>query len=447
MTNFKFAHDWLAAGNDAPEYCQTTAMLALHIGDVNLMQNEDVWSRTIRESVLASAYPLAMWLASSWWRLNWEPLPAHGVRPSVDWRMAHELGAANHGFVWPQVIFASDCEAMQVWAVASKNANDKQSVRYLNGLDVPASITLTDFQQGVEDFIAAVLSRLDAMDCRNTELWNLWQLIQEERADPQSSTNRRLEAEMGYDPDECPEKLIDKALELERQMGTGALTELAPVYGKPATQAPLSAIEEIADSPGLIGMPTVPHSHGAPCTLGAPWQRAVAAAGALRQALDNPHGMMDNGKLYDLLGLKASEVEQWSPAKRYDAAIAVPRSDNRFKFIPRKKHPVAKRFELARFLGDYLLTGPTNEQWLASTDLATSRQKFQRAFAAEFLCPIAALQEFLQDDHSESAIEDAVQHFQVSSETVGSLLVNNRLIRCPFVVDYAEPRLPYPLGI
>jgi hypothetical protein len=111
------------------------------------------------------------------------------------------------------------------------------------------------------------------------------------------------------------------------------------------------------------------------------------------------------------------------------------------------KHPIAKRFELARFIGDYILTGHTNGEWLTSTDLSTSRQKYQKAFAAEFLCPIAALREFLQEDYSESAIEDAVDHFQVSQMTVDSLLVNNRLIPSPSMLDYANARLPYQLNI
>jgi hypothetical protein len=447
MTKFGFTYDWLSAGNGAPEHVHTTAMLALHIGNVNLMQNDDVWSKSVRESVLVSAYPLAMWLAASWWRLNWEPLPAHGVPPPVDWRLAHEMGAANHGFVWPQIIFASDSEAMQVWAVGS-SAKYQQSVRYLNGLDIPVSLSLSDFQRGVDDFIAAVLNRLNAVNCKDTGLWHLWQLIQEDRTDPESAKYRRLEAEMGYDPDECPEALMDKALALQKQIGPAALSELAPVYGKSVTQAPLSAIEEIADSPGLVGVPTDPRSsHGTPSIQGAPWQRAVEAAGAVRQALGNQYNIMDNAHLCELLGINASEIDNWSPAKRNNVAIAVPGPEERYKFMPRKKHPIAKRFELARFLGDYLLTDRTHGQWLASTDLATSRQKYQRAFAAEFLCPIVALQEYLQDDYSESAVEDAAQHFQVSQTTVETLLTNNGLIPSPFVLDYAEARLPYRTSI
>lgn len=69
----------------------------------------------------------------------------------------------------------------------------------------------------------------------------------------------------------------------------------------------------------------------------------------------------------ELLGLKSFDVDQWSPARRNDAAIAVSHNRNQYKFIPRKKHPIAKRFELARLLGDYLLTEQRNGQWLTST--------------------------------------------------------------------------------
>lgn len=37
---------------------------------------------------------------------------------------------------------------------------------------------------------------------------------------------------MGYDPDECPEEITDKALDLENRMGEDALSELIPIYGR-----------------------------------------------------------------------------------------------------------------------------------------------------------------------------------------------------------------------
>jgi hypothetical protein len=62
---------------------------------------------------------------------------------------------------------------------------------------------------------------------------------------------------------------------------------------------------------------------------------------------------------------------------------------------------------LSRFLGDYLFSGTDNDAWITNTDLGTARQKYQRAFAAEFLCPINGLGDYLQGNFTEPALEDA----------------------------------------
>ena len=80
-------------------------------------------------------------------------------------------------------------------------------------------------------------------------------------------------------------------------------------------------------------------------------------------------------------------------------------------------------------------------EWLTNTDLRTARQKYQKAFAAEFLCPIKSLIGFLEEDFSESAIEDAANYFEVSEWTVSSLLANNHFISHHLMND-----IPYPMG-
>ena len=65
-----------------------------------------------------------------------------------------------------------------------------------------------------------------------------------------------------------------------------------------------------------------------------------------------------------------------------------------------------------------------------SSDLTTARQKRQRSFAAEFLCPIDALVAFLNGNYSESAQEEAAENFQVSEKTVETLLINHGYVDC-----------------
>ena len=439
MSDFAITCEWLTAGSDDPELRETASQLTFRIGGVSLTQNEDVWSRTVRNSVFVSAYPLAIWMAASWWRLNYEPLPRPGTSPVLDWRMGHELGAANHGYVWPHVVLAPDGEVVQVWAVPS-DARSRQSVRFLAGLPAPRSVAMKDFQREVDGFIGAVLSRLRAVGHPDTDLAGLWRLVMQDRADVQASRVRRIEAQMGYDPEECPEPVMAEALLLEERMGSHTLSELAPVYGKRDSGAALGEISRLAEDAGLHGKPKVSPVEETHSEL--PWQRGVRAARTLRHQLGLNGTWVDDETLYGLLGLKAEAVENWWPPSRHQVGLAIPVQQGSLKFVPRKRHPIAKRFEFSRFLGDFIGSGSDPKRWLASTDLTTSRQKYQRAFAAEFLCPIDSLTSFLEGDFSESAVEEAGIRFGVSDQTVESLLANNGYTSSRFV----DGGLPYRLA-
>ncbi|WP_049297958.1 hypothetical protein, partial [Pseudomonas aeruginosa] len=215
MSDISFSIDWLSSGEEPPIFRDTSGHLAIHLDAFCLTRNEDVWSRTVRDKVLVSAYPLALWLASSWWRLNFEPLPRMGARPPLDWRMAHELGAANHGYVWPRVIFAPDGEIVNVWSEQIRM--DGQSVQYLYGLETPCAVKLDNFQREIAGFIESVLSRLDALGHRQTDLAELWSFVREDRENTEVMRLRILEAQMGYDPEECPQDIISKALSLQKE--------------------------------------------------------------------------------------------------------------------------------------------------------------------------------------------------------------------------------------
>lgn len=443
MPRLQFAAEWQSTGVGPAELRDSSAFLTVRLGDAVITRSEDVWSKTIRDSVLVSTYPLAMWLAASWWRLNWEPLPKQGIRPDGQWRMAHEMGAANRGYVWPHVVFASDNEVMQVWATTPESTHE-QSVRYLTACAV--TMTLEEFRAGVDGFIDSVLSRLSAMGQQSSDLAQLWDLVRSDREDPEASRYRRIEGALGYDPDDASEALMRQALALDQEMGGGSLTELAPLFGRFGGDQSLAVLGELRDRPGLVGKPTVPRLEAARSKpFGEPpWVRAVAAARALRQEIGVGEGKVDSKVLLDLLGLK--DVGDGGIELHGRSGLGIPQAAGQMKFIPRKRHPISKRFEFSRFVADVIQVQDA-PQWLASTDLSTSRQKFQRAFAAEFLCPIDQLTSFLGGDYSETGIEDAAAHFDVSERTVESLLANNGVIPAPWMSDYVQVRTPYQMGV
>ncbi|CAM5785074.1 ImmA/IrrE family metallo-endopeptidase [Castellaniella caeni] len=439
MAEMSIDVQWMAAASGEPEIQATAAWLGISVDGVSLTRNQDIWAKTVRDNVFVSAYPLAMWLANSWWRLNHEPLPRQ--QPGHGWRMAHELGAANHGFVWPRIMFIPDGEFIDVWARASMTPN--QSVQYLQTLDAPKQLGLAGFHKSVEQFMGSVLARLDAREASGSDLAHVWAILQEELADPEMARRRKLEAQLGFDAEACPEEALSAALQWSPLVGDEALSELAPAIASFEASPDLALIGRLADADGMVGAPEFSFGDIDHLRHGAPWERAVHDARALRQKLGNTSDPIPSQELQGLLGLGRDAVAAWpAPQGRSPVAVAMPTNGRHLKFIPRRHNPVGKRFELARFLGEHLRTAPRGARWLASTDLGTYCQKYQRAFAAEFLCPINALLSYLDGDFSSYAMEEAAERFDVSEQTVTSLLYNNGHLHRQWSED-----MPYQVAV
>lgn len=425
-----FSIQWEAAGNDSAELYHTMARFSFTVNEYLLTRNEDAWSRTVKDDVLVSLFPLATWFASSWWRLLHEPHPNRGVRPSSSWRMAHELSAANHGFVWPTVMFATDGEGIHVWSSPS-DQNQEQSVRYLNGSRFPSFVPLDDFRREVSGLIGAVLDRLRDTGHAESELSQLWNVVCEEAANPEVAKRRSFEAMMGYDPEDCPEELLRAMLTLSDKVGDESLAELmsAMATGGEFQQRQEQQVKRFSDLKGLEGKPDIPEI--VPASQGhvyAPWMLAVQDAKAMRDHLGQGLDPISDEKLFDSLGISGATAKSYTLENTSRVSVAIPEERGRMRFMPRKKHPTARRFEFARLLADCIFQQQHGSGWLVSSDLSTFRQKYQRAFAAELLCPVDGVKQLMQEDYSESAIEDTAEHFGVSTTTVASLLANNGLI-------------------
>lgn len=427
FTDFSITSRWESAKNDSPEICETSALLKIVLADKVVTRNEDEWSRTVRDEVRLSAYPLALWFASSWWRLRWEALP---IKPGTAWRMAHELAAAGHGYLWPRMSFASDGENIQVWAVQSP-PESTEPVRYLTA--ICHSLPAVAFERVIDDFIANVIARLDAVGVGSTALHDLWNEVMAERADPDLSSYRRLEARLGFDPDECPEELHDRFNNLVPTAGASAVAEIASVC---ASKYPGEELERIlalaafAVSSGVIGQIDLPTQSGGRVrnTHLAVWERGRNLARETRSRLGLNGNPITDEQLFGFAGLPSSRaiaLDAPLPA-RYPIGLAVrdQQAPTKLKILLRKRNLPGRRFELARLLGDFLMA-ETDDRWLPLSDTKTARQKTQRAFAAEFLCPIDALRDFLDDDFSSDATEDAAEYFGVSQKAVETQLVNN----------------------
>ncbi len=381
---------------------------------------DDSWSKSVRDVARISAYPMALWLAASWWRLRWEARPK---RENLDlsWRMSHELPAAGHGYTWPAISFESDGESIGIRSRPSDGPHEP--VRYLTAFD--SWIDTASFEREVDAFVELVLARLDATKVREEQLCSLWRELRQERTDPQASNVRRLEARLGFDPDEAPEELLDRVDKLASRAGEVAAGEISIACAGPNAQHGIQEVEDFAGSAG-IDAHIRPNAVAAPDPAATPGQRGFELARNARRAWGLGTGPVSNETLGELLGIGVGAFRDPASGGRVALAIRHGRPDHA-KLLFRKRNEPGLRFEGARFLAAHI-TASDSDRWLAATDAFTARQKEQRGFAAELLCPIESLDDRLKGDYSESAMEDAADAFNVSERVVASHLANREKI-------------------
>jgi len=420
------------------EQAVTCTRIRLTLDGICITEHEDNFSHTVREDVLLSAYPLAMWFATNWWRLLYENRPTVGKVPT-DWRISHEMPSANEGYIWPVVVFQSEGPSIAL-TVPTQAGGRNDSLRYLNTHRKPFYVWRSQLKKSLCDFINETVSRLEAMNIGETDLSRLWAEVQDEARNPLEESYRIIEACLGYDPDEAPSFLVEQLLDIREQAGFDTILEFAPtLFGNPAHQS--LSIQDLVSSafttPGVFGRPNLPRLAEIPSvsTLLAPWEQARRAASELRKTLSIGIEKLTTNTLCELLGVNLDAlISSESPFGDIPVSIGIRRPDGNTRYylrsIRRADHSIMQksiRFQLARLIGDELIRSASDQGWLACTESHTWRQAFQRAFAAEVLCPPDIVQERFESPTfalPDEIIEDVACQYEVSEMVVRNHLQN-----------------------
>lgn len=424
--DFSISEDWISGDSGPEEVRHTSGSLRITVGKHIATRIEDLWSKSVRYDVNLSAYPLALWFAGSWFRLRWEPFP--NERRSIGWRMAHEMPAAGHGYIWPPLTFVSDGETVRVTCRPTRSAAS-EPIRYLEQFVecVPASV----FERTIDEFIGLVLARLEAVGIRDTQLQSLWPEAMGERMNPDAAHYRRLEARLSFDPDEGPSGTVDRLVKLALAAGEAASEEIAPACSGANPNKAIEQVLRLADSKGIdvaIQSPLEPALLPPPNGHIGPWKRGYLLARNARAAWNIDTDRVGDQKLSEIFDADVASAPV--PYHRAPLGLAVRNGDpNRLMLLLRRRELLSRRFEAARFLAE-TLNAPATDHWLPATDSKTARQEVQRNFAAEFLCPIRKLKPlFRKNFYDEVAIEKAAKYFEVDERAVISQLANHGLRR------------------
>jgi hypothetical protein len=305
-----------------------------------------------------------------------------------------------------------------------------------------------DFERSIDSFLGGVIARLGAIGIAETTLQSLAAELAEERADASLAAYRRLEAIAGFDAGEGPTGVLDQLEALIPQAGLNAAQEMATLCASEGSEQVLADAVRIAGEVGLRAKPVEEVVAGEALHTGVDrysraWVRGKDLALSLRRRLAMNGQPISDGDLYDVMGITRQQIENYASQIRVPLGLAVREAHGQLALHPRRRSSTSFRFELARYLCDHAMAGES-DHWLPVTDGKTSRQKAQRAFAAEFLCPISGLTSFLGDDLSDDAVEAAANHFRVGPLAVRTQLVNNGIVPRELLSDFGrEGSFPY----
>ncbi len=341
--------------------------------------------------------------------------------------MAHHMAAAGGGFLWPRVQFLSDGAFIEVIARPSP-PSAAEPLRFVG--EVRESLPAREVERSFAEFISTVVERLHALDIADSDLQQVWADIEAERADPEVRAHRQMEAAMGLDPDTMGDDLRADVERLRANLGDHATNEVAA--GGSAAAKRMGAhdyLQDVLHSLASRGTRATFDSRlrpiGTRLLPGHPWQQGTELAQRIRRDMKVGVGPVSTAVLHEWIGLGRARTPA---ATAPGGVLAMARREGASATLYcRKNHPQARRFELARFIGDHLIA-PGAEVGLVQSEATTVRQKVQRAFAAELLAPIGDLQNALAGDYTRHAIESVAADFDVSTYVVTSQLVNSRAI-------------------
>ena len=427
---FKIEVDWLEGADKDPIERSAFGQIVIIAEQQITTELEDFFARTIRPGLRASAYDLAIWLAQNWWRLRWEP----EVR-TTDWRLSHVVAAAGGGVAWPDISFVSDGVHVLVEAKATSGGRGAP-VRYIRDLDL--QISAEAFEAGIDEFVQRVLARLSSLQIGETDLAILWEQLLAERRDQAVVAQRRLEALLGFDPEEAPDQLIASLQQWASRAGCYAVEEVAAAAKASALDVLRNLVDRLQKSDVSMRIESAldisgKYLHRSPAT-NLRHERAAVAAKLARDVWGLGSGPVSNAVLCDLLSIPNDYLGyQSTNGLQVSAGLRNGHDQNVVKMVMRAKVPAGRRFEIMRLVADHIVA-PREDHILPVTSAKTDRQKFQRSFAQEFLLPFEELYAHLgrprpgEREVTDYEIEDVAEKYEVSPLLVRTTLVNRRIL-------------------
>ena len=423
----------------SPEERATFGLFAVTANDHLLTSGEDVVQKELRHGPYVSGYPIAEWLAWNWWRLRWEIGRPSDEDAILHWDFAHRMSTIGEGYVWPNITIFSD--GMQSFLVSEPSLSPEKVLFRYSGAPGRQRVPAANLEAAIDGFVEGILDRLESATVRESNLHRLWTDLKREREDSELARFRRLEAQLGHEPDEADENEVRLYLADATELGEEALGEIAAdaVLSGGDSGSMFRAVDftQIAQTNGFDANPSDAIELNNTTDIPAPmqveaWSLGERCAKEIRGQEKLDGQPIDDKTLTAFAGIAgdAISLETREPGTM-PISFALDGGNGHSRVALRSRRNTGRRFDLARLIGDRMMCtrfSGSPEPLLPATRASSYRQKMQRAFAAELLSPFAFVNDMMGGDYSEEKQNEVAEYFKVSPMTIQTQLVNHRRI-------------------
>jgi len=308
--------------------------------------------------------------------------------------------------------------------------------RFLN-LDPVHLVSGEAYERGLDVFFREVIASC-ARAADGDALAQVLAELRAERDDPEIAAWRRLEASLGFDPDDAPEALMARMVGWEERFGEAAIEEAAAAApGLEAESALQSAVEAARSSPLSADLRIAEAVDVALLQDNRrPWQLAEDAATQVRSAINMREGPILNTALGDAVRTRWQDIHN-APQCDLKYAARLEAQNGRDALAVQSRADVDRRFELARMLGDRVWSRA--DLFGVVSSARGDRQRFQRAFAQSLLSPFHQVCRHIDLERpTDEQIIRAARLYHVRPKVIKTLLVNKGVLPEESLADRLE---------
>jgi hypothetical protein len=394
MGDFLIHVEWLEAEDvRGPELAATWCRLSMEASGEQLLRVHDEVSKTVRDAIYTPAYVFAEWLVERYPLLLNEY--SSGAVRDASWKYRHNLLCNREGYIFPEFcLYPRDAASVVIEVRPVRYESERKTFL----ADVQLVRDRDAVEHGLSTFITTVIERLESFGITDSHLSERWAELtghdsEEWKYIHTVAAMGRHYADISAEEDaeflSVSAQLSPESIEaLSRHLDFEMFVNHAPRLGALIRDMKQHSV----DAPALAAFRrrVASSSHHA----SAPWQIGYELARKLRGDLDAADECFRSiEEIDELMGLSPATAEAlrgYSGKAGPLLAMIMATGEQGVRFeMAEQKRAQSRLFSWCRALGEYLHTHEQGLRIISSVD--DWNQQMNRAFAAEFLVPIAAL--------------------------------------------------------